>query len=311
VANVVARTGLSADHEIALEGDDSTLLKFAKAMFRHEAGRESPLSDNQILHGFKFARDYGRTGRVPAPIGPSDLQSKADNSLLLMPLLMMFLKEKRMADDPAKPQQSVDIENVLLPMLLQSALTGKLIDVTELLSVVLTGKPSALAANTPTPWREPWSVAPQQPTDINALLLPLLYQVLTGKPWPGATPPREPERPEKKPNTPGTSRHVETERSARRRWLRAEHNSAGTRHRWDTLRHGPVPDGTRNACNAPADRHCRDRRHRRLRRPGEYRSQAVERIQATTDIEDHHAHHWKARKPCIDHCTRAAVIGVQ
>jgi hypothetical protein len=174
-------------------------------MFRHEAGRESPLSDNQILHGFKFARDYGRTGRVPAPIGPSDLQSKADNSLLLMPLLMMFLKEKRMADDPAKPQQSVDIENVLLPMLLQSALTGKLIDVTELLSVVLTGKPSALAANTPTPWREPWSVAPQQPTDINALLLPLLYQVLTGKPWPGATPPREPEQPEKKPKTPGTS----------------------------------------------------------------------------------------------------------
>ena len=205
VANVVARTGLSADHEIALEGDDSTLLKFAKAMFRHEAGRESPLSDNQILHGFKFARDYARTGRVPAPIGPSDLQSKADNSLLLMPLLMMFLKEKRMADDPAKPQQSVDIENVLLPMLLQSALTGKLIDVTELLSVVLTGKPSALAANTPTPWREPWSVAPQQPTDINALLLPLLYQVLTGKPWPGATPPREPEQPEKKPKTPGTS----------------------------------------------------------------------------------------------------------
>jgi hypothetical protein len=182
VADVVTRTGLSADHEIALEGDDSTLLKFAKAMFHQEAGRETPLSGNQILYGFKFARVHARTGQPPAPIGQEDTpikpQPKPGNPLLLTLLLMMLSKEKPLAGDPAKPWQGVDIEKVLLPLLLQPALTGTKIDTTDLLSLILTGKPGASAANTSAP-----TAAGQQAVDINALLLPLLFQILTGKPW--------------------------------------------------------------------------------------------------------------------------------
>jgi hypothetical protein len=104
-----------------------------------------------------------------------------------------------MAGDSAKPSQGVDFGTVLLPLVLQSALTGKQIDTPDLLSVMLAGKPSALAAPTPTP-----IATPQQPTDINALLLllPLLYQMLTGKSWPGPTP--EPEKPQPTPNPSDT-----------------------------------------------------------------------------------------------------------
>src|SRR5262245_1283437 len=191
LTDVIARTGLSADQEIALEGDDPTLLKFAKAMFHEEAGRETPLSDAQILYGFKFAREYARTGHVPAPDGQEiivpdgpgpahpQIDPKSNPLLMLLILVLMTLsKEKLMANDPTKPRQGIDIEKVLLPLLLQSAVTGKTIDVTDLMSAALTGKPSASAAYTPMA-----TVALPQPTDINAVLLPLLYQVLTGKPW--------------------------------------------------------------------------------------------------------------------------------
>lgn len=63
--DVVKRTGLSKDAEVLLVGADPTLLKFAKAMFRHEAGRDTPLSDQQILYGFELAR--GHAAGKPAP----------------------------------------------------------------------------------------------------------------------------------------------------------------------------------------------------------------------------------------------------
>lgn len=66
VPDVVKRTGLARDTEIKLSGDDATLLKFAKAMFRHEAGRDTPLSDAQILHGFKLARGEVASATKPA-----------------------------------------------------------------------------------------------------------------------------------------------------------------------------------------------------------------------------------------------------
>ena len=125
------------------------------------------------------------------PDRPDDTLNKPQpngNPLLLI-LLLILSKGKLMAGDPAKPRQGVDIEKVLLPLLLQSALTGKLIDINELLSVALTGQPSTSAPNAlmPTVWRGPL----QQPTDTNAMLPPLFYQMLTGKPWPGQTPPDE------------------------------------------------------------------------------------------------------------------------
>src|SRR6516165_5193302 len=104
---------------------------------------------------------------------------------------------------------------------------------------------------------------------------------------------------------------VEAKRSAQRRWSRAEHDPAGTRHRRDALRYGPGTDGHRDGCDARSDHHCRDRRHWRLRRLGEYSSPAVERIRATNDIADQHAQHRKARQPRIGRRGRAAAIDLQ
>jgi hypothetical protein len=99
-----------------------------------------------------------------------------------MLLLMMLSKEKLMADDGAK---------VLLPLLLQSALSGTQMDTSDLLSGLLTGKPGAGAA--------------RQPADMNTLLMQLLYRQVTGKPWPGAMRPGELGMSETMPTTPGKS----------------------------------------------------------------------------------------------------------
>ena len=66
VTFVATRTGLAPDTEIALVGDDTTLLMFAKAMFAYEAGRDTPLSDGQILYGFNLARKVD-VPPVPTP----------------------------------------------------------------------------------------------------------------------------------------------------------------------------------------------------------------------------------------------------
>jgi len=83
----------------------------------------------------------------------------------------MLSKEKLMVDGPAK---------VLLPLLLQSALSGTQVDINDLLSLLLTGKPGTGAA----------------PTDINALLRQLLNRqqglmpadAMTKPPAPSETP---------------------------------------------------------------------------------------------------------------------------
>src|SRR5262249_31089753 len=116
--------------------------------------------------------DFENTG-----IFPPALRQKAsgnDSLPLLMLILMMLSKEKPMANDPAKPGQGIDPVGVLLTLLVQSALGGKQIDTGQLLTDVLTGKPPALPAPAPTP---------QVPTDPAALLLSLLFERLTGKPW--------------------------------------------------------------------------------------------------------------------------------
>jgi hypothetical protein len=75
IADVTKRTGLHADYEIKLTGDDENLLKFAKAMFRHEAGRDTPLMDSQIRYGFTLGRNAGATpaspGSVVSPAPPA------------------------------------------------------------------------------------------------------------------------------------------------------------------------------------------------------------------------------------------------
>jgi hypothetical protein len=85
--------------------------------------------------------------------------------------------------DPAKLAQGVDLFRLLLPILLQSAMTGKPIDIAQLLTALLTGQSPA---SPPAPGQQP---PPQQQTDPLALLLPLLIARLTGKTTAGATSP--------------------------------------------------------------------------------------------------------------------------
>lgn len=56
IGQAAAWSGLGEQTVIDLAGNDAVLLAFAKAMFRYEAGRPSPLSDAQILYGFNLAR---------------------------------------------------------------------------------------------------------------------------------------------------------------------------------------------------------------------------------------------------------------
>jgi peptidoglycan hydrolase-like protein with peptidoglycan-binding domain len=137
---------------------------------------------------------------IPPLISPPP-QTQADSSQLLALVLMLLSKETPMATDPAKPGQPVDPVTLLLPLLLQSVLSGKQIDPTQLLGSVLTGQtvtpaPVAPAAAAPAAPAAPAAQAapaapaaqPQQVvSDLVTLLLPLLYQKLTGQAWPSTT----------------------------------------------------------------------------------------------------------------------------
>jgi hypothetical protein len=189
--------GQEGGHYLGLGGNQSDsvrLSRYAKSGIKTIRRPPSPMASAELP-------PKPVEGDIILP--PFDSQSQIGNPLLLLILVLIIRsKEKPMAGDSAKPSQGVDFGTVLLPLVLQSALTGKQIDTPDLLSVMLAGKPSALAAPTPTP-----IATPQQPTDINALLLPLLYQMLTGKSWPGPTP--EPEKPQPTPkpsDTPAMSK---------------------------------------------------------------------------------------------------------
>lgn len=68
VASVSQRMHASPSTEIIIDGsDDVTLLAFAKAMAREEAGRDTPLSDDQLRYGFRLGRAYHAGERPPAP----------------------------------------------------------------------------------------------------------------------------------------------------------------------------------------------------------------------------------------------------
>ena len=102
-----------------------------------------------------------------------------------------------MAADPSKPGQNVDPIGLLIMLLLQSMLTGKQIDPTQLLGAVSgQGGPSAPAAGTSASGTGPASPAAsgqgsqtqQQPlADLLTLLLPLIYQKITGQPLPATS----------------------------------------------------------------------------------------------------------------------------
>jgi peptidoglycan hydrolase-like protein with peptidoglycan-binding domain len=63
---VSKQTGFSPSKVIALDNDDD-LLTFGKAMFRYEAGRPTPLKDEQIRYGLKLGRSKGLADKAGTP----------------------------------------------------------------------------------------------------------------------------------------------------------------------------------------------------------------------------------------------------
>jgi len=102
VTFVATRTGLAPDTEIALAGDDTTLLMFAKAMFAYEAGRDTPLSDGQILYGFNLARkvdvppvETPAPAPEPAPAPPATPKVRGLLEIVLDFLRSLFRSRER------------------------------------------------------------------------------------------------------------------------------------------------------------------------------------------------------------------------
>jgi peptidoglycan hydrolase-like protein with peptidoglycan-binding domain len=115
--------------------------------------------------------------------------------LNLMPLILALLsKEKQMPTDPAKPGQTIDPTNVILLLLLQSLQSGKQPDLTQLLTAVVNGHAQGTGTQPGSDKPAPPSTSnqgsqPQPPQTINdliALLLPFVFQKITGQPLPGA-----------------------------------------------------------------------------------------------------------------------------
>jgi uncharacterized protein (TIGR02594 family) len=107
---------------------------------------------------------------------------------LLALILTLLSKEKSMAGDFTKSGQEIDPVNALLPLLLQSLFSGKQIDITQLLAALLTGRPMPTPVATPS-FDNTGVIPPSlaQP-DLITILLPLIFERLTGKPLPGTTP---------------------------------------------------------------------------------------------------------------------------
>jgi hypothetical protein len=112
VQTVAKMTGFTPDTVIDLN-DDQQVLKFGKAMFRYEAGRPLPWSDDQILCGIRGGREFARTGSWPASTAPMAVrppgpptpgeQPAANDLLPLLQKLLIALAYK----PPGPPATSV------------------------------------------------------------------------------------------------------------------------------------------------------------------------------------------------------------
>lgn len=174
-----------------IDGDFGPNTQAAVLRFQEAEGL---VVDGAVAAETAAALDVSLTGDKTGPVGPVSDRGPLFGSLpaeaqqLLTVILMLLSKEKPMAADPATPGQGLE---QLLPLLLQSALTGKQLDITQLLAVLATGKPLVTQPVNTQPVNTvpaPVVQAPAQaPVDlIMSLIVPLLYQQLTGKPLPGA-----------------------------------------------------------------------------------------------------------------------------
>lgn len=91
---VLKQTGFSVDTEIDLTNDQQ-VLQLGRAMFRYEAGRPLPWSDDQLLYGIRGGRTFATTKAWPASPVPGPQQPlvvagpTSDNDLA--PLLQKLL----------------------------------------------------------------------------------------------------------------------------------------------------------------------------------------------------------------------------
>jgi hypothetical protein len=114
----------------------------------------------------------------------SKTQSPAGNPLLVLILVLAALsKERRISEASAKPGQGIDLFALLSPMLLQSALTGKQIDIAQLLTALLTDQMSAPAPAQPADKPATGSMAPaiQKPSvqiSVAALAVSAILQAI-------------------------------------------------------------------------------------------------------------------------------------
>lgn len=117
---------------------------------------------------------------VPVPI-PTPMPipvPRHDQMQLLLLVLLTLLKERPMAQDSSR-QALGDPLAVILPIILQSALSGRQPNIGDILTTVLTGNQAVTPIATPTV--TPVQAAPaSQPTDLISLLLPILLSRLTG-----------------------------------------------------------------------------------------------------------------------------------
>ncbi len=181
----------------------AAVLRFQEAQGMVVDGTIGP--ETAAALGVSLVRDTSPIGAVADGKGPVGLLPPEAQQVLTL-ILMLLAKEKPMVTDPAKQGQGLEL---LLPLLLQSALTGKQLDLAQLVAVLTTGKPVITPPSTPQPSTVPAPVlqaqpqAPQTPADLINLLVPVLYERLTNKPWPGTEP--KPDAPAN-PNAPVLSR---------------------------------------------------------------------------------------------------------
>lgn len=102
ITTVSKWTGLPASTEIDLD-DDATLLPFAKAMFRYEAGRVPPWSDAQILYGFNL----GRGKKPQEPQAPVTKPAKSWWELILsFPFGWLLPKRETAPEEPESESET-------------------------------------------------------------------------------------------------------------------------------------------------------------------------------------------------------------
>lgn len=186
----------NADTEIAV-------IHFQEAQGLTVDGQVGPETASTLGISLKPDQSASGTG-LPPIIQDFPIPPQPDLSPLLVLVLTLLLKEKPMPADPAKPGQTVDPIGVLLPVLLQSLSSGKQIDVGQLLGNILAPQPAAplsttgtaaVATTAPAPpaAATPGTQTPIHPqqviTTLVTVLLPLLFQRLTGQPWPATVQP--------------------------------------------------------------------------------------------------------------------------